>query len=120
MSDKYSKFRNLASTSKEEALKLLDEAPDVCPLLGFKKCEGYYFNEGIVYLSNPSYCAYTIPEWNPNTRDFSYYEIDMENYCSVTKMYLELDELLEGEYTVEKLERLYGIKIYEGNNYEKV
>lgn len=111
MSDRFDKYRNLKNVPKEEALKRLGEAPDICPLLALKKCESYYFDEGIVYVSNPAYYAYTIPEWNEKDKDFTYYKIDMDNDCEVEKCCIELDEVLESGYSIDDINNIYDINL---------
>jgi hypothetical protein len=111
MPDKFDRFRNLDDIKEKEIEQLIKEAPDICPILGFCKCDSYYFDEGIVYLSNPAYNAYSIPEWNKDERTFDFVDIDMDDEFRRTDVSIELDELLEEGWTIEELEKLYGIKI---------
>lgn len=60
MSDKYDKFRWFKNKKEEECIKLIKEAPEVCPILGAIKCDSYWFEEGVVYVSQPAYYAFTI------------------------------------------------------------
>ena len=111
MEDNFFKFRHLHDKSKEEIEKLMHEAPEICPLLGFYKCASYYFDEGIVYLSNPAYNAYTIPEWFEDSKEFIYTKIDMDDDFRREDSCIDLEELLENGWTIDELEKLYGIKI---------
>lgn len=111
MSDKFDKFRDFTNKTTEEAKVLMNEAPEICPILGLSKCESYYFDEGVVYLTNPAYDAYTIPEWLEDSKEFIYTKIDMDDDFRRDDVCVELDELLESGWTTEELEELYGIKI---------
>jgi hypothetical protein len=39
MSDKFDEFRNFTNKKIEEAEVLMNEAPEICPILGLSKCE---------------------------------------------------------------------------------
>lgn len=108
---KYERFRNLEGLSYEEAFKRVKEAPNKCPILGWEKCDLYYFSEGVVYLSNPAFYAFTIPEWDEEDRSFSYYRIDMDNDFSIEEFTIELDEIIEDGWSIKELEELYEIKL---------
>lgn len=113
MSDKYKKFRHFKDKKEEEYIKLIEEAPEICPILGAIKCDNYWFEKGIVYVSQPAYYTFTIPEWDEEYQIFNYVSIDMEEDFIRENIFIDLEDLLEAGWTIEELEKLYDIKIKE-------
>lgn len=111
MSDKFDKFRNFKNNSEEQCKKLIKEAPEICPILGAVKCKDYYFEVGVVYVSNPAYYAFTIPQWEKDSKIFTYVSIDMDDDFSREAIFIDLEELLYAGWTIGELEQLYEIKI---------
>lgn len=111
MSDKFDKFRNFKNKSEEQCERLIKEAPEICPILGAIKCESYYFEEGVVYVSNPAYYAFTIPKYEEENKIFTYVSIDMDDEFSREDIFIELEDLIYAGWTIGELEKLYEIKI---------
>lgn len=109
--DKYGIFRNFNNLGNDEAWRRVKEAQEECPILNLRKCNSYYFDEGVVYLSDNYIYAFTIPEWNEECREFSYIEINMDDEFTRNCVYMELDELLSDGWSIKELEKLYEIKI---------
>lgn len=113
MSDKFDKFRNFKNNSDEKCKELIKAAPEVCPILGAIKCKDYYFEEGVVYVSNPAYYAFTIPQWEKDSKIFTYVSIDLDDDFRREDIFIDLEDLLYAGWTIEELEKLYEIKIGE-------
>ena len=64
--------------TKEEKFDILEEFPEKCLITGFRKCDSYYFEEGVVYLPQPPYDAYTLPEYDSEEKEFQCIKIDMD------------------------------------------
>ena len=111
--DKYEKFRWFKDKKEEECKKLIEEAPEICPILGAIKCDSYWFEEGVVYVSQPAYYAFTIPEWDERNRIFNYISIDMDDGFTREDTFIDLEDLLDTGWTIKELEKLYNIKIKE-------
>lgn len=83
--------------------------PDICPITGLHKCESYTFDEGEVYLSNPAYDAYTLPEYDRETLSFNRVRIDMDDdFTRWDECVCDLIDLLDRE-DFEEIKAFYGI-----------
>lgn len=113
MTDKYEKFRNFKNKSEEECAELIEEAPQLCPILNIKKSTANWFNE-VVYGKQPALQAFSIPKWDKKLQSFRYYCIhDMDGYIIKDCILINLKYLLDNGWTIEELEKLYDIKIKE-------
>ena len=63
----------------EEIKKVVLAYPEKCLITGFKRCDNYYFEEGVVYLPSPAYDAYTLPEYDSAEKAFYSTVIDMDD-----------------------------------------
>lgn len=71
-------FDNCKSVD-ELRTKVMPQYPDECLITGCRKCESYYFDEGIVFLPEPAYDAYTLPSYNSEEKCFECWKIDMDD-----------------------------------------
>lgn len=87
----------------------IEAAPERCPITGLRRCNSYMFEEGPVYLTEPAYDAYTLPEYDPDNKSFSRVKIDMDNdFMRVDEWLCDLDDLRERP-DFEDIKRFYGI-----------
>jgi hypothetical protein len=95
----------------EEMRQKVAVAPNTCPITGLRKCERYTINGNVVYLTEPAYDAYTLPEYDRESLSFIriHYDMDDDNREEVEGL-CDLDELVE-HAPAEKLEEI--MKIYE-------
>lgn len=93
----------------EELKKMVDEAPDKCPITGLVKCESYTIGDNVVYLTNPAYDAYTLPVYDPDSQSFSrtHYDMDDDNR-EECEWLCDLDNL-KGRTDFQEIKRFYGI-----------
>ncbi|MBU5331695.1 hypothetical protein KQI61_05755 [Anaerocolumna aminovalerica] len=63
----------------EEMQKMINEVPEECLITGLRRCDSYIFDEGIVYLPEPAYDAYTLPEYDRKNKAFYRTKIDMDD-----------------------------------------
>lgn len=101
------------SHRKEQSMnavqKMIDEAPDYCPITRLEKCRSFVFDEGAVYVPTPAYDAYTLPQYDPETQSFSRTKIDMDdNDRRETEWLCELHEL-EGHHNLVEILNFYNI-----------
>ena len=73
-------FEN-AKSKKEITEKVLPEYPEIAPITNCKKCTSYWFDIGIVYLTEPAYDAYTLSEYDYEDKCFYLTKIHMEDDC---------------------------------------
>lgn len=93
----------------ERIQKMLNEAPDLCPITGLQKIESYVFDEGVVYGIAYPYNAYTLPVYNEEEQTFYRIKIDMDNDFQRTDEFLcSLDDL-KGREDFEEIKKFYGI-----------
>ncbi|MEK5394098.1 hypothetical protein NSQ59_27740 [Margalitia sp. FSL K6-0131] len=59
--------------------KMIEEAPERCPITGLEKCENYVIDENVVYLPYPPYDAYTLPVYDENDKAFYRTKYDMDD-----------------------------------------
>lgn len=83
--------------------------PNTCPITGLDKCTSYTFDEGEVYLSNPAYDAYTLPEYDREDLSFSRVRIDMDNdFIRYYEHLCDLVDLIDRE-DFEQIKEFYAI-----------
>ena len=70
---------NNAKSKEEVFIEVLPEYPDIDPITGCYKCSSYYFEEGIVYVTDPAYDAYILTRYNSDEKDFWSLKFDMDN-----------------------------------------
>jgi hypothetical protein len=89
--------------------KIIDNAPDQCPITGLEKCTSYDFDEGVVYVSQSAYDAYTLPEYDRDDLDFYRVRIDMDDdFMRHNEHLCDLSELLDRE-DFEEIKNFYAI-----------
>lgn len=94
----------------EEVLKMNDEAPDYCPITGLSKCNSYLIDDNVVYLTNPAYTAYTLPEYDESEQSFYRTKYDLDEDIEVGCEFLcELDDLIDRD-DFEYIKEFYNIK----------
>jgi hypothetical protein len=99
----------VSEISIEEAKKMIAEAPDECPITGLRKCESYLIDNQVVYLPNPAYDAYTLPQYDPESKSFLRTKYDMDDDNRATDEWLcDLDDLRDRE-DFEQIKAFYGI-----------
>lgn len=77
----------------EAIKKMIDEAPDRCPITGLVKIEAYVFDEGVVYGTYTPNDAYTLAEYEGSVMEFSHTKIDMDD--EFTREHMTICELFE-------------------------
>lgn len=82
-----------AKSKNEIKEKVMPKYPEKCLITGYRKCESYYFGEGIVYLPEPAYDAYTLPEYVRQWKEFCSVKIDMDDEFS--REYITLCNLID-------------------------
>lgn len=94
----------------ERLKKLIDEVPDFCPITKLRKCEHYVIGDNVVYLTNPAYDAYTLPEYNSETKEFfrTHYDMDDDNKEEY-EFLCELDDLRNRE-DIQEIKKFYNIQ----------
>jgi hypothetical protein len=86
----------MSEMKSEDVKGIIDAAPDKCPITGMRKCESYIIDGNVVYLPEPAYDAYTLPEYNPEAKEFHRTHYDMDDDNREDFEYLcELDDLRE-------------------------
>lgn len=93
----------------EETKKMIDDAPDRCPITGMYKCENYTIGGNVVYLPNPAYDAYTYPIYDEGEKSFSHTKYDMDDDFREEDMHLCDLEYLENHANIEEIKRIYNI-----------
>ena len=101
---------DLENMSGTEMKKIIEEAPKKEPITGFVRCDSYMFHEGVVYLPNPAYDAYTLPTYDEEDESFNWTRIDMDDdFRREDEILCYLDDLKERE-DFEEIKKFYGIK----------
>ena len=67
----------LKEISSEEMKLMINNAPKECLITGLRRCDSYVFDEGVVYLSEPAYDGYTLPEYV--SEDKAFYRTKMDD-----------------------------------------
>lgn len=89
--------------------KMVEDAPDFCPITGLKKITAYAFDEGVVYGADMPHDAYTLPTYDPKEKAFYRTRIDMDDeFRRHHEIICELEEL-RGRDDFEDIKRFYGI-----------
>lgn len=103
------KWYDLDKMSNEEMKAVIQAAPEVEPITGFRRCDSYMFNEGPVYLTEPAYDAYTVPVYDPEWKEFNWTRIDMDDdFRRENETLCSLDDLKERD-DFEKIKQFYGV-----------
>ena len=105
------KWYEIDKMTGEEMKKIIQSVPEVEPITGLKRCDDYMFNEGPVYVTEPAYDAYTVPVYDPDWKEFNWVKIDMDDDFRREDSCIDLEELLANGWTIDELEKIYGIKI---------
>lgn len=94
---------------KERIQLLINESPDECPITGCRKCESYIIGDNVVYLTEPAYDAYTLPEYNEEEQAFyrTHYDLDDDNREEYEYL-CNLDDLKERQ-DFNNIKEFYGI-----------
>ncbi|QEH69936.1 hypothetical protein [Cellulosilyticum sp. WCF-2] len=101
---------DLESMSAAEMKKIIEEAPKVEPITGYVRCNAYMFHEGVVYLPNPAYDAYTLPTYDEEDGSFSWTRIDMDDdFRREHEVLCYLDDLRDRE-DFEEIKKFYGVE----------
>lgn len=88
---------------------MMDEYPEYCPITGMERCDLYCFEEGVVYLTEPAYNAYTLPKYDSEWLEFRSIKIDMDDdYIRKDIIIAELWQLLD-RYDFEEIKEFYEI-----------
>lgn len=88
---------------------IIDAAPERCPITGLKKCESYTIGDNVVYLPEPAYDAYTLPEYDPDSKAFYRIHYDMDDdFRQETEWLCDLDDL-RGRKDFKQIKAFYGI-----------
>lgn len=89
--------------------KMIDDAPDECLITGLNKCESYIIGGNVVYLTNPAYDAYTLPDYDRDSLSFLRIKYDMDDDFREENEHLcDLSEILSLE-NFEKIKEFYKI-----------
>lgn len=85
----------LKEISSEEMKLMINNAPEECLITGLRRCDSYVFDEGVVYLSEPAYDGYTLPEYVSEDKAFYRTKIDMDDdFRRETEHLCDLAELV--------------------------
>ena len=93
-----------------EIRKIIDEAPDYCPITGLRKCESYTIDGNVVYLTSPAFDAYTLPEYDAETGEFHRIKYDMDDDFKDDYEYLCHVNGLKGRADFEEIKKFYEIE----------
>lgn len=93
-----------------ELHKMINEAPNNCPITGLEKCDLYTIGDNVVYLPYPPYDAYTLPEYIEQDKAFYRTKYDMDNDFIATDEHLcDLEDLVDHP-NLEEIIRFYKIQ----------
>lgn len=93
-----------------EVAELIKQAPDVCPITGYKKCVMYIIGGNVVYLPNPAYYAYTYPEYDEETKSFSHTRYDMDDDNSEEYLHLCDLEDIQNHPKLDDIKRIFNLQ----------
>jgi hypothetical protein len=89
----------------ENVKKMIDEAPEICPITGLEKCENYVIDGNVVYLAYPPYDAYSLPTYNKEKQAFYRTKYDMDdNHREYVEFLCDLEDLEEHPNLAEIME----------------
>lgn len=92
----------------EQIKEIIDNAPDECPITGLYKCESYVIDNNVVYLTNPAYDAYTLPEYDEDSQSFLRIHYDLDDNREENEWLCDLDDLRDRE-DFEEIKKFYNI-----------
>lgn len=95
--------------SVDEMNKMINEAPEECLITGLRRCDSYVFEEGVVYLTEPAYDAYTLPDFDREDLSFSRVKIDMDaDFKRDYEFLCNLSDIVNHE-NIDEIKKYYGI-----------
>lgn len=106
----YEAIVDIKETEKNKIEKIIEDAPDKCPITGLKKCKSYIFDDSAVYLSDPAYYAFTLPIYDAETGEFLRTRYDLDDDFRQEDEYLCHIDDLRGREDFEEIRRFYNIK----------
>lgn len=95
--------------TREQLLRKIKDAPDRCLITGFYKCEYYTIGDNVVYLPNPAYDAFTLPEYIPEEKAFYWTRYDMDDDFREEHEFLCCLNDLEERANFEDIKKFYNI-----------
>jgi hypothetical protein len=90
--------------------KLIEDAPDKCPITGMYKCVSYTIGGNVVYLPKPAYDAYTYPIYSEEDKAFYHTKYDMDNDCMEENLHLCDLQDIETHSNIAEIKRIFNIK----------
>lgn len=104
------KYNEKSDKEAEEKVKeIIEAAPKICPITGLERCDSYIIDGQAVYVTNPAYDAYTLPEYDAEEEVFYRKKYDMDDDNREYFEFLcDLEDLVERP-DYENIKRFYDI-----------